>query len=193
MAIADVGSDHMALELPEIRALFSESGILISQLYSEQDIQNYPEIHSRSSYSRKVFILVMEILLSLVPLSAFCMGALHCGTCPANEVVPHLVYMTGIAGLFLSGLHISYQFTIDQKKELRDGIKTFQIITAKLLIIEMGLFFTMSPSFENSENYCDETFYNYTFYTNIAAAGIVFLSVLLQYTSCKNLLHSEAF
>ncbi|CAL1300833.1 unnamed protein product [Larinioides sclopetarius] len=173
MAIADVGSDHMALELPEIRALFSESGILISQLYSEQDIQNYPEIHSRSSYSRK--------------------GALHCGTCPANEVVPHLVYMTGIAGLFLSGLHISYQFTIDQKKELRDGIKTFQIITAKLLIIEMGLFFTMSPSFENSENYCDETFYNYTFYTNIAAAGIVFLSVLLQYTSCKNLLHSEAF
>ncbi|GBM30565.1 hypothetical protein AVEN_27604-1 [Araneus ventricosus] len=135
----------------------------------------------------------MEILLSIVPISAFFMGAIHIGTCPANEGVTYLVYITGIAGVFLIGCHIAYNFTKDRKEEIRNGIKTFQIITAILLMLEMFIFYSMSPSFENSENYCDETFYNYTFYMNIAAAGIVFLSVLLQYTSCKHLVDNEAF
>ncbi|GFT96013.1 hypothetical protein NPIL_400911 [Nephila pilipes] len=135
------------------------------------------------------YSIVLFILLAF-PISAVCMGAANVHQCPANAETPILVLILGLLGCLVCLLRI-VNLVLRAKGNVASEpflmVITFlsAIATLSFLMAETITFLNMSPEFDNSsKDYCNKTFYNYTYYSNFVTLGVSFLAMILHFPCC---------
>ncbi|XP_055925505.1 uncharacterized protein LOC129957274 isoform X2 [Argiope bruennichi] len=137
---------------------------------------------SAIAFRNSRFFYIIQSLLYLLPLSAISMGIKFTEYC--TSFFPTFTLITGTVGALLVGVwmsinifhHFGHRCTGQQKFLIRILLG----LLAVLLLIEMAIYFSISPSSDPSDpKYCSETFLDYTFYKYIAFAGSLALATLI--------------
>ncbi|CAL1300830.1 unnamed protein product [Larinioides sclopetarius] len=137
------------------------------------------------------FIYIVQILSTLLPISAIVMGKNYAEDCPGSPNLTGLTLLTGIWTLFLIGMWIGIKCCHPEDRPCEGQQKLLIlclfISVVALLEIEIYQFSKVSPKVDPSaSNYCMKVFYDYTYYKFIAAFGSMLFVVLLYFPGCSN-------
>ncbi|GFS67164.1 hypothetical protein NPIL_65171 [Nephila pilipes] len=144
------------------------------------------------------FSIVLLIFIA-PPLSAVYMGMVNEYRCPVSEVLKTLVTILGILGCFIPILLIANLISrvrgnVSHKPYVMVIIGIMEQLAFLLLLFEAITFVKISPEFDNSsKNYCDKIFYDYVYYFNFVAFGILILMTVLYfpYSSFRRSSHCQ--
>ncbi|KAF8788586.1 hypothetical protein HNY73_006614 [Argiope bruennichi] len=145
-----------------------------------------------ASFNESKYMLIIQILLLVIPISAGFMGAKYLDKCPHSSETPVFLFMMGIAGtivIICRILLISQKILLPTHREwevLRVIVIVGNLAIIVCLATEMFSFFRAAPSFEvGSAHYCHEAFYKYTYWANWSCLIIITFLMLLQLPNCS--------
>ncbi|GFR30879.1 hypothetical protein TNCT_62961 [Trichonephila clavata] len=161
------------------RIEYHNIGCLTNAMYALEPMRN-----------SKYFILLLLIFFAL-SLSLVVIGFGHLAECPASPETPIHVSVIGILGvtiislrIVVIGLRINWQEL--ESEELTTAVVISSTALVSILAGEMMSFFYMSRDFNPaSEKFCNEAFYNYTYYMNFMILATAFIAVLLHIPKCR--------
>ncbi|GBM76088.1 hypothetical protein AVEN_148227-1 [Araneus ventricosus] len=131
------------------------------------------------------YLLPFEMIWLAFAIACCYMGAYHWPMCPADVYIPRYVFFNGAIATFSVCVEIMdslWKLLIRSRNDIRKYFCAFVLGWVAIIttLIEMTEFYTMSYSFHrNEENYCNETFYCFVYYKNIAFGVLVFLSAII--------------
>ncbi|CAL1292051.1 unnamed protein product [Larinioides sclopetarius] len=131
------------------------------------------------------YLLPFELICLGLTITSCYMGACYWPMCPADVYIPRYVFFNGAIATFSVCVEIMdslWKLFLRNANGVRRYFCAFGIGWIALIttLIEMIQFYTMSYSFQKSEeNYCNETFYWFVFYKNIAFGVLMFLIALI--------------
>ncbi|GBM76091.1 hypothetical protein AVEN_148230-1 [Araneus ventricosus] len=131
------------------------------------------------------YLLPFEIIWLAYTIACCYMGAYHWPMCPADVYIPRYVFFNGAIATFSVCVEIMdslWKLLIRSPNDIRKYFCAFGLgwVAVITTFIEMIEFYTMSCSFHRyEENYCNETFYWFVYYKNIAFGVLVFLTAII--------------
>ncbi|GFS67162.1 hypothetical protein NPIL_65161 [Nephila pilipes] len=133
---------------------------------------------------------ILLFYLFLLPVSAIYMGLTYVHKCPASARLPYLVSALGIFGclillVLLANLVLKLRGRFYHEVCVMALAAFITLLASLLLMVEMIIFFKLSPDFvKSSENYCSKTFYHYVYYSNFVTIGVSILMTFF-YLPCS--------
>ncbi|XP_055925572.1 uncharacterized protein LOC129957327 [Argiope bruennichi] len=158
-------------------------------------LQGYKNCTSELRKSR--FIYFFQAVLSLISLSAVVMGLLFKTSCRESPLLPVFSFITGLMGVVLSGLWMSTTSYQRRGRQTSAGCMAALVLLSSAFflftITEMCVLGTMSPNFDDEYalNYCDETFYYFSQYQQVAIGVVAVFPLILHLPVCLQILRGN--
>lgn len=203
---ADVSDAQQALL--STRSDMSDSSPVICMCCSHyRGLLGYWQVFS-VNLSESIYLIPLLFVLLALPISTGFMGAKYMDKCPMSVPTPLLLFMMGILGTIINlcsmAIILSKRFmpTNGNCTQPKSVVVVGCVVVFLFYCTELLCFLGNSPSFEHgTENYCDKTFYNFTYCLNWGVFGLTLLLLLLyvpklmklyEYCSYRERLDSQA-
>ncbi|GBM66477.1 hypothetical protein AVEN_129265-1 [Araneus ventricosus] len=149
--------------------------------------------NSVTKFRNSAFMYIVQLVFSSIPVSAIVMGLLFAENCPKVHFLPVFGAVIGIFGAIFMGVWMVVSCSnrrgtpCSNRQKFLFGVLCF--LLSIFTIINAVFVGFLSPSFDpTSTEYCNETFYTYAFYKEIATAAVIVLSAILYLPGSRHIL-----